>query len=480
MNTVDMNTTGLKTHNNFLLKTDSYKLTHWLQYPEGTQGVFSYFECRKGSTFNSFPWFGLQFVLLSHLVGKVFTEKDILEAEMIAKHHFGSANLFNKQGWYELLERHGGKLPVRIRALPEGTIVKPGVALFTIEGTDEDRFPWLVNPLETLTMQTWYPTTVCALSYNVKKLISKYLKVEKESEDMLSFMLQDFGFRGASSFESAGIGGAAHLVNFLGTDTLAAMENAHNFYGAPWEGLAYSVPATEHSVMTAGGREYEEPLVGRLLKMYPTGSLSTVADSYDVYNFTSEIIGTKYHDEIMARDGVVVVRPDSVTPQHPDPATEMVELAYRLWDKFGGHVNEAGYKVLDKHVRLLWGDGIDITGIENIMYSMHYSKFSVTNIACFGMGGGLLQKVNRDTQRCALKASAQKRDGVWHDCFKEPLDVTKKSLRGRLKTIRNASGELETVREEAEGKDEMITVFENGELVNFQTFAEIRARAALG
>ena len=462
-------------HNNFLLKTDSYKITHWAQYPEGTQRVMSYFECRKGARFEEFPFFGLQYILKRHFEGIVFGYKDIFDAEAIFKSHFGSDAVFNGAGWRRLLAKHGGKLPLRIRALPEGTIARPGLALFTVENTDEE-FPWLTNVAETLLMQTWYPTTVAALSYTAKKVIAEYLRKTGSSDAMLSFMLQDFGFRGASSHESAGIGGAAHLVNFLGTDTLAAMETAAQYYGADYSDLAYSVPATEHSVMTATGREGEQALVGRLIKQYQSGILSVVADSYDVYGFVDRIMAG-FREQIMARDGVFVVRPDSVTPQDPTPELEMVTLAEKLWGVFGGTVNEAGYKVLDKHVRLLWGDGIDLLGIEGILVALETNGFAAENIACFGMGGGLLQKVNRDTQRCAIKACAQMRGGFWYDCFKEPLDKSKTSMHGLLGTYRNVDGSLYTAHRSSGQVDAMVTVFEDGVLRNESTFVEVRDRA---
>lgn len=257
------------------------------------------------------------------------------------------------------------------------------------------------------------------------------------------------------------------------------MAYAHDNYNADIEGLAYSVPATEHSVMTAGGREGEIPLVGRLLDLHATGILSLVIDSYDPYKFARTIIGEIYKEKILARDGVVVLRPDSITPQHPTPEAEMVGLCDILWEKFGGVVNAAGYKVLDPHVRLLWGDGIDIDGINLILDAMMRAGYAACNVATFGMGGGLLQKINRDTQRCAIKASAIcDVDGVWHDQYKEPLDPSKKSLRGRLKTIRR-NGELVTVREEEDGEDLFQTIFENGELLVDENFADIRARATL-
>lgn len=463
---------------NYLLTTDSYKVTHWDDYPEGTRTIESYFECRNGALFKQFPFYGLQGILKDNFVGPVLTQDMIDQAADIFKVHFGNDAVFNRKGWLTLLERYQGRLPLRIRALPEGTVIRPGVMPFNIVNTDPE-FAYLTNVSETVLMHTWYPTTVAALGYTVRQVIAYYLKATGCNLSGLDFMLQDFGFRGVSSVESAGIGGAAHLLNFKGSDTLIALAYAHDRYNADLEKLMFSVIATEHSVMTALGRDGEVEVVRSLLARHRTGILSVVADSYDIYNFVRNFVGDIFKADILARDGVFVIRPDSVTPQDPTPEQEMVTLADILWEVIGGTINDAGYKVLDPHVRLLWGDGIDIDGIGKILESMRHAGYAASNIACFGMGGGLLQKVNRDTQRCAIKACAiEDLDGVWHDQYKEPLDTTKKSLRGRLKTIER-DGELVTVRFEEPGVDLLQTVYENGELLIDDNFEDIRARARL-
>jgi nicotinamide phosphoribosyltransferase len=331
--------------------------------------------------------------------------------------------------------------------------------------------------LETILSQVWYSTTVAALSREVKVNIKEYFDLTSDG-GLLNFGLHDFGFRGASSWESAGIGGAAHLINFLGTDTVVAMEVAVNYYNADLNGLAFSVAATEHSVMTALGKNGEEQVVENLLNEYPTGILSVVSDSYDIYNFVSNIVGTKFKDRILDRDGVFVVRPDSITPTHPTPEEEMVWIMENLWANIGGTINSKGYKVINPKVRVLWGDGIDIDGIKKILYAVTKAGFATENIACFGMGGGLLQKVNRDTQRCAFKCSAQYRDGQWYDIQKNPKDVSKASKKGKLKLIK-VDGEFETVGENDPGEDYLKVVFYDGVLLNEVDFATIRKNAAL-
>jgi len=461
---------------NICLTTDSYKLNHWNQYPAGTEKVYSYFECRKGAKFAETPFFGLQFIIKNHLEGVVVTREKIENAAKLCKAHFGSEKYFNREGWEYILNSHGGKLPVVIKAVEEGTVVPINNVLMTIENTDNKCF-WLTNFLETILSQVWYPITVASLSREVKVNIKEYFDLTSDG-GLLNFGLHDFGFRGASSWESAGIGGAAHLINFLGTDTVVAMEVAVNYYNADLNGLAFSVAATEHSVMTALGKNGEEKVVENLLNEYPTGILSVVSDSYDIYNFVSNIVGTKFKDRILARDGVFVVRPDSITPTHPTPEEEMVWIMENLWANIGGTINSKGYKVIDPSVRVLWGDGIDLEGIKKILYAVTKAGFATENIACFGMGGGLLQKVNRDTQRCAFKCSAQYRDGQWYDIQKNPKDVSKASKKGKLKLIK-VDGEFETVGENDPGEDYLKVVFYNGVLVNEVDFATVRKNAAL-
>lgn len=462
--------------NNLILSTDSYKLTHHAQYPPGTEGVYSYFESRLGAEHPYTVFFGLQAILKQYLEGVVVTPDDIDEADQLAAPHFGNSQLFNRKGWEHIVSEHGGKLPLRIRAVPEGTPVPTGNVLMTVENTCPQCY-WLTNAVESLLTHVWYPSTVATLSRTVKEMIARYLDRTAETRDALPFMLHDFGYRGASSHESAAIGGLGHLVNFVGTDTLPAMLLAVEAYGAELETLAFSVPATEHSVMTAEGPEGELQIVDRLLDEYPTGILSVVADSYNIYNFV-ENIWQHFGARILARDGVFVLRPDSITSVDPTPAREMVSLLRRL-SRFGMTQNSKGYDVLDPHVRLLWGDGIDPRGIGAILQETAGAGYSAENMV-FGMGGGLLQKgINRDTLRFAFKCSAQKRNGVWIPVSKDPLDKAKASKRGRLALVKDDDGLYRTVGGPVGLPDELVTVFENGELTRVFTFDEVRANAAI-
>lgn len=442
------------------LATDGYKLSHWNMYPEGTEIVYSYAECRGNSEYDTIVFFGLQPYLIGLASADIRQFADLM-AE-VSLDYFGSESVINVEGWKRLAEVHGNRLPLKIKALPEGTICRPGEVLFTIENTDPEFF-WLTNYIEAYISKVWYPMTVATVSRSVKEAYAKALYETTGSLDGLEWKLHDFGYRGVSSEESAMLGGMAHLVNFQGTDTLAAIAGAATWYDVDTlHGIAGSVPATEHSVMTAYGREGEAIMFGELLDKYPTGVLSVVADSYDVYNFVSNIVCDTYKQQILDRNGTLVVRPDSNTPRHPNPEDQVLWIYEELWEAFGGTVTEQGYMMLNPKVNVLWGDGIGPDGIVKIIDRLVESGFVPTFVA--GMGGGLLQKVNRDTLSFAIKSSAQRRNGDWFDIVKDPLDKSKKSKTGRFE---DRSYGLETV-------------FLNGEIVNPQNFYIIKDLADRG
>lgn len=463
--------------NNIILSTDSYKVTHHNQYPVGTEVVYSYFESRNGAKFKSTVFFGLQYVLKKFLVGQVVTQEKIDAAEKVFNCHFADGKSFNRKGWEYILNVHDGRLPVRIKAVKEGSVIPVSNVMMTIENTDPECF-WLTNYLETLLSQVWYPSTVCTLSREVKKMIKVYLDDTLSDDSMIDFMLHDFGFRGASSFESSAIGGMAHLVNFVGTDTLSAITAAQEYYGANLDSLAYSVPATEHSVMTSLGRACEETMVKNLLEKHPTGILSVVADSYDIYNFVENFVCKKYKDKILSRDGIFVVRPDSVTKKHPTPESEMIWILEKLWKTIGGKVNKRGFREINPKVKVLWGDGLDIEGIEKILKQMKKTGYAISNVATFGMGGGLLQKVNRDTQRFAFKCSSQTRNKKMYKIFKDPIDKSKASKAGRLKLVSGGTSPY-TIEGEPCSKDLLRTVFEDGKLIEEVAFSDVRGTAKI-
>ena len=453
-------------YSNIMLATDSYKVSHYRQYPAGTTRVFSFFESR-GGRYPETVFFGLQYLIKKHLLGVVVTEEKIEEAKEIFAAHFGSDKMFNEAGWRHILTAHNGRLPIEIRAVKEGSRIPTSNVLVTVVNTDPE-VPWLTNYIETLLVQLWYPTTVATQSYFMKQTILRYLE-ETGTPELVDFKLHDFGFRGSTTVESAGIGGAAHLVNFKGTDTVEALLVAKNFYSEKMAG--FSIPAAEHSTITSWGRDGEVEAYRNMLRKYPEGLVAVVSDSYDIFYACENIWGGILRDEVLARNGTLVIRPDS-----GDPVTVILRVLEILGRKFGFEVNSKGYKVLNPKVRVIQGDGIDYLSIGDILEAMKRAGWSADNIA-FGSGGGLLQKIDRDTQKIAFKCCAVEVNGEWVDVMKDPItDPGKRSKAGRLALV-HRNGKYETVREEEVfGDDLLVTVFKNGNLLVDYTLANVRER----
>jgi nicotinamide phosphoribosyltransferase len=452
---------------NLILLTDSYKVSHYRQYPPRTQGVYSYFESR-GGRFASVVFFGLQYYLDRYLAGAVITRDRIDAAETFLAAHFDRPGLFNRAGWEHILHAHGGRLPVRIKAVPEGTPVPVRNVLLTIENTDPACF-WLTNYLETLLVQLWYGCTVATLSREMKRLILAFLERTGDPAS-IDFKLHDFGFRGASSVESAAVGAAAHLVNFRGSDTLVGCVLAGRVYGARMAGV--SIPAAEHSTQTAWGREHEADAYRNMLTQFPTGTVAVVSDSYDIFRACRELWGGVLRDAVLARDGTLVVRPDS-----GDPAHTVLQVLDILGERFGTATNRKGYRLLPPQVRVIQGDGVDYDQVERVLATLAQHGWSADNVS-FGIGGALLQKLNRDTQEFAFKCSAVVVDGQARDVFKTPVgDAGKASKPGRLKLVRRDG--MTTVREDEPGEDLLREVFRDGEILVRERWDEVRARAAV-
>ena len=457
---------------NILLLTDSYKVTHHRQYPPSTETVFSYFESRGGA-FDETAFFGLQYYLKRYLAGEVVTPRKIDEAEaLFAPHFFGDTSLFYRAGWEHIVTARGGRLPVRICAVPEGSVVPVSNVLMTIENTDPHSY-WLTNYLETLLVQVWYGSTVATQSREMKRTIRTALE-ETGDPDLVNFKLHDFGFRGVSSVETAGVGGAAHLVNFEGTDTVAGLQIARNYYSADMPG--FSIPAAEHSTQTSWGREHEVEAMRNMLTQFPTGFVAVVSDSYDIFAACSDLWGGTLKDEVLARDGVLVVRPDSGHP--PEVVCKVLD---RLGEAFGTETNEKGYRLLNSKVRVIQGDGIDRKLLAEILAATKSAGWYADNVA-FGSGGGRLQTLNRDTSKYAFKCSEVTVAGKLRDVFKQPVtDSGKQSKRGRLALV-SREGCLQTVREnelQSGESNELVEVFRNGILTSESSFDEVRQRAAI-
>lgn len=455
---------------NILLMTDSYKVSHHKFYPQGIQKVSSYLEAREGNV--AFPYtifFGLQYYL-KRLEGVQVTTEKIAEAESLFQAHFGRSDVFNRAGWEYIRDTHGGKLPVTIRAVPEGLKTPIGIVLMTIENTDP-HCTWLVNYLETFLMKVWYPITVATQSHFIRGKILENLQVTGDVTG-INFKAHDFGYRGVSSEETACLGGAAHLVSFMGTDTFGAIQLLRKVYGADMPG--FSIPATEHSIICSfGGEENEIEAFTHVLKSYPEGLVACVSDTFNIYQ-ACETFGTTLKPLVMGRNGTTILRPDS--GNYFEVVPKCLDI---LWKHFGGTVNEKGYKVLDSHVRLIQGDGMDKDSIPALYERLKELGWSGDNLAV-GSGGGLLQKMNRDTLRFAIKASAVLVNGEWRDVQKNPItDTTKKSKAGRWSTFKRGdeivSAPMTLTRPGFE--DIMATVFEDGVVLKTYDLQEIKKNA---
>ncbi len=448
--------------NNIILNTDSYKSSHYLQYPPKSEYVSSYIETRGGD-YDKTLFFGLQAFIKEYLLTP-FTQNDIDEAKAIMTAH---GLPFNEKDWQYILDEYNGFLPIEISAVKEGMLVPLKCPLVQVVNSDR-KLPWLTSYMETALLRAvWFPTTVATLSYSIKEIIKSYLdETSDNAEAELPFKLHDFGARGTSSEESAMLGGMAHLVNFQGTDTMSGIIGARRYYGADMAG--FSIPASEHSTMTSWQREGEADAYANMVKQFGgEGKIfAVVSDSYDIYNAVSNIWGKALKEQVKASGATLVIRPDSGEP------TEIVlEVMKRVYEAFGGYINSKGYIVLDDSVRIIQGDGVDKEVIRDILEILKNEGFSAENIA-FGMGGGLLQAVGRDDFRFAMKASAICVDGEWRDVYKDPItDSGKRSKRGRLALTES----FETVRlEELEGENLLKPVFRDGVLLRNYSFDEVQ------
>lgn len=448
------------------LNTDSYKGSMYLQYPPGTEYVYSYVESR-GGVYDRVVFMGLQPVIKEWLLTPITQEQIDFAEKVWTAHGFK----FNRAGWQRILDVHGGLMPVVIKAVPEGTVVPTKNVLCTVENTDPE-LPWTTTWVETLILRAiWYMTTVATASWDMKQVIKAYLE---KSGDVagLPFKLHDFGARGVSSAESAELGGAAHLVNFLGTDTIAAIPFLMEMYDADLNTIGFSIPAAEHSTITSWGREREEDAYRNMVTQFgkKDAILAVVSDSYDIYK-ACEMWGTVLKDDVIKSGATVVIRPDS-----GDPIEVIPKMLKILMDKFGVTINDKGFRVLN-HVRIIWGDGIDPVALKSILRTVvDVCNFSADNFA-FGMGGGLLQKVDRDTQKFAMKCSAAYVEGKWIPVYKDPItDSGKTSKKGRVTLYKDHDGAFWSGVEDWP-QSELVEVYRDGELLVNYTLEEVRANS---
>lgn len=450
-----------------ILDTDSYKASHWMQYPEGVTENYAYFEARGGD-YTHTVFFGLQYILKEYLC-KPITREMVDEAAALFKAH---GEPFNRDGWMHIVEKHNGYLPLRIKAVPEGTVVRVKNVLMTVENTDP-ACAWLTSYVETLLSRLWYPCTVATRSWFCRKIIKASLdRTSDNPETEINFKLHDFGSRGCTSREQAAIGGAAHLISFLGTDTVVALPFLTKYYGA--ETAGFSIPASEHSIITSYGKDGEIDAYRNMIAKYGNNPIfACVSDSYNIYTACSELWGGALRKEVQQMPAILVVRPDS---GHPPEV--VLKVAQILDEKFGSALNTKGFKVLNK-VRIIQGDGMDQDMIREVYNVLEKHGFAADNLAV-GMGAGLLQKLNRDTCKFAYKTSYMTINGKGVDVYKEPVtDPGKKSKRGKLSLRQRVLGvgEYETIPYNPYG-DMLVTVYENGQLKQDWKLEEIRTRAA--
>lgn len=483
---------------NPLTAIDFYKSDHRRQYPEGTTEVYSNFTPRcgarasvlKGTTDRKVVFFGLQYFIKDFLIdawNNSFFNKDKEAVVSAYKRRMDCAlgkdavDVSHIEALHDL-----GYLPIKIKALAEGTVSPTGVPVMTLVNTHPDFF-WLTNYLESvISCYLWKPITSATTAFEFKKLMTQFALKTGSSIDFVPFQVHDFSFRGMSSLKDS-ISATAHLTSFLGTDTVQAIDLAEEYYDADAskDRVGLSVPATEHSVMCMGMQDNEIGTFRRLIdELYPTGIVSIVSDTWDFWKVITEYL-VELKQEILQRDGKVVIRPDSGDPVKiicGDPGAPIDSPSFKgaiecLWDIFGGTVTSTGHKLLDPHIGLIYGDSITLERAEIILSTLAAKGFCSGNVV-FGIGTFSYHNVTRDNFGFAMKATSGIVNGVRRDIFKEPKtdSGTKKSAKGLLRVERERDTlvlyEQQTPEQEARG--ELKCVFVDGVLKTTTSLQEIR------
>lgn len=474
-----------------ILMKDGYKADHRSQYPKGTTKVYSNFTPRisRMEGVDKIVVFGIQYFVKRYLVdmfNKTFFMKD--EDQVCADYQKYMDNYLGpgaiSTDHIRLLHQKG-YLPIHLKALPEGTLCPLKTPVLTITNTDPN-FEWLPNFLETLLSNVlWHPMTVATIAYEYRKSLEAYAAKSSDVPELVKWQGHDFSMRGNTSLESSIVCGGAHLTSFTGTDTIPAIPWLEKFYGAQLgkEIIGGSVPATEHSVMCLGGKETEFETYKRLItEVYPKGFVSIVSDTWNYW----DVLNTTVRDlkpEIMARDGKVVIRPDSGDPElilcgdgwssNPLAKKGSVQL---LWEIFGGTINSKGFKQLDQHIGLIYGDSITPDRQKKICANLYSQGFASTNVV-FGIGSYTYQYNTRDTFGFAMKATYGEVAGQALEIFKDPFTDggVKKSAKGLLCVKEDLSLE-ECVSWEEENTGLLQTVFKDGERYNETTLSAIREK----
>jgi len=464
---------------NRIMDSDSYKFSHYKQYPEGTVSMYDYGMPRYSKIYDKVVFVGLQYILKKYYTAP-FTIEEVQEANEYAEFH---GIPFNLEGWMYIINELKGVLPVVIKAVPEGCLIPIGLPLFTIERTDPKVF-WIASWLETSLLRVWYTCNVATISYNIKQTLMNYAE-DTQDNPFVDFSLLNFGARGSSSSETSAIGGLAHLTQFKGTDNFSSLKLAHDYYNQPKGDIGWSIEASEHSSTTAHLREGEFDMIMNHLENNKGKALvACVIDSYDVYNATKVLTSGEFKTKIESNDyPKMVLRPDSGEPI--EVITKMLEIMEN--NNVGYIINSKGFKVFNKY-SILFGDGINSNTIDTILSVMYLRGYSSENFS-FGMGGALMQgsdntSNNRDTMGWALKCSSitlETENGiVERDVFKDPItDKGKTSLKGKVTTYYNPVTEtyfIDKVNADFDNSsyDVLETVFENGKMIKEYTLSEVR------
>jgi nicotinamide phosphoribosyltransferase len=480
---------------NSLLLTDGYKVGHHLQYPAGTTLVYSNFTPRS----NKYAPKGCDHVVSfgQQMVMKIIHESFHKDFFSKPKHEV-CGEMKEELSMYlncdydvsHFEELHDlGYLPIKVKAIPEGTLVPIKVPVLTIFNTDP-RFYWVTNYLETIISNLlWKPMTSATIAYQYRKVLSKWQeKTDIERAWFIDWQGHDFSMRGLDSIEATVASGMGHLTSFMGTDSLPAIHGLRKYYRAKGP-IAGSVNATEHSVMCAGTKDDELGTFRRLMETFPTGILSIVSDTWDLWKVCTQHLPV-LKEEILARDGKIVIRPDSGDPvdilcgQSVDKWTRstkdipkqkgVIEL---LWDVFGGTVNEQGYKVLDPHIGAIYGDSITIDRADEICSRLEAKGFASTNVV-LGIGSFTYQYNTRDTFGFAMKATYVEVNNEGREIFKDPItdDGTKKSATGLLAVHKSGNSITLFDRQNwaSEGNGMLQTIYAMGVFFNETTLDKIK------
>lgn len=486
---------------NPLTAIDFYKADHRRQYPEGTTEVYSNFTPRSSraaavlndSYDHQVVFFGLQYFLKHFLVdawNKNFFQQDKETVVNAYKRRMDYALGKNAIDIKHIAALHDlGFLPLKIKALPEGTRVPVGVPVLTVVNTQPEFF-WLTNYIESvISCYLWKPITSATTAFEYKRLLTDAAIKTGGSLDDVAFQVHDFSFRGMSSLQDSMLSGAAHLTSFLGTDSVAAIDLIEDYYFADAETMpiGLSVPATEHSVMCMGEKNHELKTFRRLINdIYPSGIVSIVSDTWDFWQVITSFM-PQLKQEILNRDGKVVIRPDSGDPVKiicGDPEATPGSVEYKgaieaLWEIFGGTITDQGYKQLDSHIGLIYGDSITLDRANTIMQRLCEKGFCSTNVV-FGVGSFTYQYVTRDNFGFAMKATSGVVNGKRRDIFKDPKTDSgiKKSAKGLLRVSRE-NGRLvlhDQQTPEQENQGELQCVFLNGKIMRTVSLEDIRLR----